>query len=144
MGDSVVGVWSLKEMEIRTDAGLVRHPFGLTPRGLMILTKDGHFSLQVMDPRRPRFPSGDLFGSTVQERASAMEGYSAYSGTYRVREGWIVIHVQTSLFPNWVGQEEERSFVLEGDTLQMSTQSVLAGGEEVRARVTWKRVSDLG
>jgi hypothetical protein len=143
VSDSVVGIWALKAVEFRADAERVLHPFGPNPRGLLIITKDGHFALQVMDPRRPTFPSGDVFGSTLEEKAAAMQGYSAYSGTYAVQGSRITIHILTSLFPNWVGTDESRSFSIEGDTLEIRTKSVHAGGVNVAAAVIWTRVANL-
>lgn len=141
--DSIVGVWKLKAVEFRTGGDDVLRPFGANPRGLLIITKEGHFALQVMDPRRPEFASGDVFGSTLDEKASAMQGFSAYSGTYTVHGNRITIRIDTSLFPNWVGRDEERTFELKGDTLDIRTKSVLAGGNAVSADVIWTRVAKL-
>jgi hypothetical protein len=143
MADSLVGVWSLVAVEFRTASGKLLLPFGPDPAGQLVITKAGHLALQVMDNRRPRFASGDALGSTVQERATAMQGFSAYSGTYRVEGDRLLIHITTSLFPNWVGQVEERTFLFRGKQLLIRTKSVLAGGEEVSADVIWKQVSDL-
>jgi hypothetical protein len=143
MPESIVGVWNLAGIEFRSAPGQVSHPFGKTPSGMLVITRDGHLSLQVMDSRRPRFDSGDVLGATLEEKASAMRGFSAYSGTYDVKGNRLIIHVATSLFPNWVGQDEERTFMLEGDRLEIRTRSVLAGGSEVSAVVIWRRVSRL-
>ncbi|MGA8303883.1 MAG: lipocalin-like domain-containing protein [Thermoplasmata archaeon] len=143
MPDSVVGIWALVSVEFRSESGQTIQPFGPNPAGLMVISADGYFSLQVMDPRRPSFPSGDVFGSTLVEKAGAMQGYSAYSGTWEHRGDRLLIHIKTSLFPNWVGQDEERPYVLIGDRLNMKTKSVLAGGRQVAAEVIWSRVSKL-
>jgi hypothetical protein len=142
MPASVVGVWTLKAVELRTDGEEVVRPFGSDPRGLLIITKEGHYALQVMSSRRPKFTSGDVFGATLEEKASAMQGFSAYSGTYVVRGNRITIHIGTSLFPNWVGHDEERTFELAEDTLVIQTKSVLAGGRNVSADVIWTRVPE--
>jgi hypothetical protein len=143
MANSIVGIWTLKAVEFRTDDGHVLRPFGLHPRGLMIISRDGYFALQVMDPRRAPFGSGDVFGATLEEKASAMQGFSAYSGTYVLHGNRITIRIGTSLFPNWVGHDEERSFEFKGDTLEMQTKSVLAGGRKVSADVIWTRAAEL-
>jgi hypothetical protein len=55
----------------------------------------------------------------------------------------MTIRVRTSLFPNWVGHELQRDVELKGDTLQLRSTSILAGGEEVASTVRWKRASTL-
>jgi hypothetical protein len=143
MPDPVVGVWTLLEIEFRTSTGRIQHPFGNDPVGLLVITKDGHLALQVMDSRRTRLPSGDVLGATSTERAGAMHGFSAYSGTWKVHDQRMTIRIRTSLFPNWVGDDQERDVNVQGDILEMRTKSILAGGEEVSSSVRWKRVSTL-
>jgi hypothetical protein len=143
MPDSVVGVWTLLSVEFRASTGRMSHPFGPEPIGLLMVTKDGHLALQVMDPHRDSLPSGDALGATAAERANAMQGFSAYSGTWKIHENRMTIRVRTSLFPNWVGHELQRDVELKGDILQMKSTSILAGGEEVASTVRWKRVSTL-
>jgi Lipocalin-like domain len=143
MSDSIVGIWSLSSVEFHSGRGEVVHPFGPHPVGQMIASRDGHFAIQVMDPRRPQFASGDVFGATLEEKASAMRGFTAYSGTYEAQGDRILIHIRASLFPNWVGKDEVRSFTLKGDELEIRTKPILAGGSEVSATLIWKRVSRL-
>lgn len=143
MPESLVGIWTLQSVEFRVGPNEVRYPFGPKPVGLLVISPDGHLALQVMDPRRARFASGDVLGATTEERASAMHGYSAYSGRYEVQGNRLIMRLETSLFPNWVGQTEERTFEIAGDVLVVRTKSVRAGGAEVSADVTWKRCSGL-
>lgn len=49
--------------------------------------------------------------------------------------------MELSLFPNWIGQVQQRIARLDGDTLHLSTyQPMLARGREVIAHLRWKRV----
>jgi hypothetical protein len=60
---------------------------------------------------RPGFAANDLFGGTMPERA---QGFVAYAGRYRFDGDRVVHHVELSLFPNWVGSDQERAVELSG------------------------------
>jgi hypothetical protein len=53
----------------------------------------------------------------------------------------IVTHfVLVSLFPNWIGQKQQRLAKVEGDSLQLSTASpIQSGGQSVNAYLQWRR-----
>ena len=61
------------------------------------------------------------------------------AGRYTVHEGRVLHHVETSLFPNWVGGAQERRYKLDGDRLPLSTAPLLQGGRERRALLVWER-----
>jgi len=140
MSNLLVGVWTLTSFELRTTRGDVSFPFGSNPAGLLVLTEDGYWSVQAMDTRRPRFTTGDVLGGTQEEQAAATRGYVAYAGSYGIHGNRVVVNVRTSLFPNWVGQDQERFFSVEGDRLDLSTRPLLAQGEERTAHLIWERV----
>ena len=52
----------------------------------------------------------------------------------------MVHQVELSLFPNWVGVEQERLVEVSEDTLTLSTRPLLFGGEERTAHLIWKAV----
>jgi hypothetical protein len=60
----------------------------------------------------------------------------AYAGAFQVEEEKkIVTHfVLVSLFPNWIGQKQQRIASIEGDLLHLSTASpIQSGGQSVNA-----------
>ncbi len=79
-------------------------------------------------------------GGTMEERAEAAGTYHSYCGRYEIRENRLIHHVDISLFPNRVGEDQVRMMELEGDKLILSTPPFLAGGKWRTARVVWKRM----
>ncbi len=49
-----------------------------------------------------------------------MEGFVAYAGRYSFRGDRVIHHVELSLFPNWVGTDQQRWVELAGDRLTLS------------------------
>lgn len=110
--DQVLGIWKLVSCVGEWSDGRVTHPYGAAPAGLLVYTADGHFSGQIQGQDRPRFELGNLLRGTPEEIKAAFEGYVAYYGTYEVDEaaGRLTHHVQGSLFPNWVGDDQTRMY----------------------------------
>ena len=140
MPNPLVGVWTLESFELRGSLGEAGYPFGRDAVGLLLLTDDGYWSVQVMDARRSPFAAGDVLGGTPEEQAAATRGYIAYAGRYEIQDDRVTVNPHTSLFPNWVGQNLERFFAVEGDRLDLRTRPLLAQGEERTAHLIWRRV----
>jgi hypothetical protein len=85
------------------------------------------------------FAAEDLFGGSSGERALAAETYVSYCGTYEFSGSTVIHRVELSLFPNWVGVEQERLVEFVGDRLVLSTRPILLGGMQRIARLTWER-----
>ena len=76
----------------------------------------------------------------IEEKAQAAETYVSYCGRYEFRGDTVVHHVEHSLFPNWVGVEQERLIDLEGNRLTLSTRPMLLGGIRRTAHLIWELV----
>ena len=98
--------------------------------GVLIYDAAGHMAAQIMRYARPRFTSGDMESATPAELSAAALGYTAYFGTYRVEDSAAVVthYVKGSLFPNWVGTEQQRGIVLDDDHLTLTSPPILSGG----------------
>jgi hypothetical protein len=73
---------------------------------------------------------GDLLD--VVSRADAYSTYLAYWGTYELCDDTIVRRVDTSLFPDWSGEEQTRSFTHDDDGLVLRTPPMeVSGGSTV-------------
>jgi hypothetical protein len=133
----LVGAWRLVAWKNQVADGHLpdgdRHP------RYLLYTADRRFSVLVSRAGRPGFAAGDLLGGTTQERARAVEGVVAYAGRYTFHGDRVVHHVELSLFPNWVGSDQERSVELAGDRLTLSAGPLLAGTQQV-PRLVWERV----
>jgi hypothetical protein len=137
-----IGTWKLVTSEFRTSDGKVTYPLGEKAVGMLMYDSGGRMAAQLMRPDRPKFASGDMRGGTPEEIEAAAEGYVAYFGTYEVddRKGTIVHHVEASLFPNWLGQDQMRFFEFSADLLTLKTPSILSGGQEITGVLVWKRL----
>jgi hypothetical protein len=59
----------------------------------------------------------------------------------------VIHHVELSLFPNWVGGDQERWVELAGDRLILSASPLLLAGKLQVPRLVWSRVDsrpDIG
>jgi Lipocalin-like domain len=52
----------------------------------------------------------------------------------------VVHHVELSLFPNWVGTDQQRLVELAGDRLILSARPLLLAGQLQVPRLVWERV----
>jgi len=136
---SVVGTWRLVSSEGRSSAGDVSRTYGDAPVGLLLYGADGYMSATLMRPDRPPFASNDRLRGTPEELRLASEGFLAYCGTYDLdaANGIIVHHVTAADFPNIVGTDLVRRFVMENGHLVLETQPVLRAGKTWVSRITW-------
>ena len=141
----LVGTWRLVSWENRSVGdGEVSHPLGKDAVGYIMYGRDGYMSVAIMRPDRARFAAGDLLGGSVEERARAAETYVSYCGRYEFRGDTVVHRVELSLFPDWVGIEQERLVEVEGDRLTLSTRPILLGGGQRTAHLIWERARTSG
>ncbi len=138
---SLVGTWRLVAWENRDAQGQVTWPVGHAARGYIMYTADGYMSVQIMTANRPLFAADDLLTGSSAEKAGAAETYIAYAGRYERRANTVIHHVELSLFPNWVGTQQERLLEVSGDRLILSTAPLLLGGKQQTAHLIWERVS---
>jgi hypothetical protein len=114
---------------------------GRDAAGVITYDEAGHMAAQIMQSDRPSFSSGDVDDATFEELSAALSGYTAYFGSYSVDEdaGVVTHHVTGSLFPNWIGTDQRREILLDGDQLTLSSQPILFKGRTRVFRATWKR-----
>lgn len=85
LNDEIIGVWQLVSCEGKSSDGQSFLPYGANPKGKLIYTQDGHMSVVLMDPTRPRFRSEDISQASADEIVSAFRGFDAYSGTWTIQ-----------------------------------------------------------
>jgi lipocalin-like protein len=116
---SLAGTWTLVAADVQHPDGSRASDYGAQPKGLLLIDKQGHYSLQLFKAERPAFRSGDKAKGTPEEYESAVMGSSTHFGTLSIEQGRdvIVFHVQGASFPNWEGQEQLRQYELKGSIL---------------------------
>jgi Lipocalin-like domain len=135
----LIGTWRLISWENRDENGRVSYPLGEDAVGYISYSPDGYMFVAIMVPGRPKFAAGDLLSGTPEERAQAASTYVSYCGSYEYLGGSVIHHVELSLFPNWVGVEQERLVEVRGDRLELSTRPMLLGGVQRSAHLIWER-----
>lgn len=142
VAEKFTGTWRLVSNEFRQSDGQLTYPYGRDAIGLAMFGADGCFSAQIMRPDRPTFASGDNRKGTPVEIKAAYEGFFAYYGVYEVNqeERTVTLHVEGSLFPNWVGSAQQRFFEFSGNRVTLSTLPILLGGQQVIGVLTWERI----
>lgn len=105
----IIGAWRLAWLEEQGADGKV-HQADCT--GLLVFTRDGHVSVQVMY-RNPQAPTQ---AGPVQY---AQGGYEASFGTYEINEGAHTFryHVDGALVRTLIGKDLTRAFKFSGDKL---------------------------
>ena len=137
----LVGTWRLISWEIRSvDGQKISYPLGKDAVGYIIYNQDGYMSVAISRPNRQEFEAGDLLGGSAEEKAQAASTYVSYCGRYEFYGATVSHHVDLSLFPNWVGVEQERLVELRGNRWSLSTRPMLLGGIQQTAHLIWERV----
>ena len=130
LAQQVQGNWTLVSLYVEQD-GKKMEPFGSKPRGSMILTPDGRFSIILMRASLPKFASNNRLKGTPEEYQAVVQGSMAYFGTYKVvseKEHLVSQHMEASTFANWEGQDQTRVIVIAGDEMKVTNPTTSVGG----------------
>ena len=135
----LVGTWTLASADsVRSDSS--RTPvFGASPKGTLIFTGDGHFSLIQMRADVPRIAANSRDQGTSEEYKSIVSGSIAYFGTYsfNAAEKTIVLQLAGSTYVNLIGGDQKRIVTkLTPDDLTFTNPRNPSG---MTLEVTWKR-----
>ena len=138
----LIGTWRLLSWENRSveEDAQISYPLGEDASGYIMYNQDGYMFVAIMSPYRLKFAGGDLLSGTPEEEAQAEESYLSYCGRYDFLEDTVVHHVELSLFPNWIGGDQERLVDLGGSRLTLSTGPLLLRGIQQTAHLIWERV----
>ncbi len=138
LAKQIMGTWILVSIYHEQDGKRIE-PYGDKPRGSMILTPDGHFSMFFMRASLPKFASNNRMTGTAEENQAVVQGSLAFYGTYAVaseKEQTVNLHIEGDTFPNVDGQDQKRIMTVEGDELRVTNPTTTIGGV---AYVVWKR-----
>lgn len=115
----LAGTWTLVAADVQHPDGSHASDYGAQPKGLLLIDKQGHYSLQILKAERLAFGAGDKAKGSPDEYKSAVMGSSTHFGTLSIEQDRdiLVFHIQGASFPNWEGQEQRRQYELKGDTL---------------------------
>jgi len=116
---SLAGSWTLVAADVQHPDGSRAPDFGAKPTGLLLIDRQGHYSLQIFKSERPKFGSGDKAKGTESEYKAAVMGSSTHFGTLSIEpgDGALVFHIEGASFPNWEGQAQSRHYELKDNVL---------------------------
>lgn len=139
---SLAGTWTLVAADVLHPDGSRSHDYGEAPKGLLLIDRAGHYSLQLYRTDRARFANASKAKASAQEYRAAVMGASTHYGTVAVDPGrhQLVFHIQGASFPNWEGQEQRRAFELHGDTLSYRVPPRPDGNVPVSV---WRRIGNV-
>jgi hypothetical protein len=127
----IVGTWSIISV-VNTVDGKKIDLYGPNPQGLVIFTRDGHFSLTNMRPGRAKFASNNRMAGTPEENKEATGGYLNEFGTYSIdADRTVTLHIVGCSFPNWDGTEQKRRVTVNGDELKWENSAPSTGSGSV-------------
>jgi hypothetical protein len=134
------GTWHLVDWTVTVDDTVTR-PFGGQAEGLLTYTDDGRMWATLQRRDRPLLRTGTLAAATAEQRAAAAAGYLAYAGRYTLHDGQVTHHVEVSLFPDWVGDDQLRqvTWTDDGDLVLSTLPEKTAAGRTVINRLRWRR-----
>ena len=136
--DPLMGTWRMISWENRTADGRISYPIGTDPLGYITYSADGYVFVAIMRPNRRKQRRRSAAGD-AQEKAHAAETFVSYCGTYEFRGETVIHHVELSLFPNWVGVDQERLVEVRANRLTLSTRPTLFAGVQQTARLVSER-----
>jgi hypothetical protein len=141
--DLVVGTYTLLiDDGVKADGTHVPN-FGPNPEGMLILTADGHYSVQMMRTiNRPKFVSNNRTTGTADENKAAVAGTNSAFGTYTVdpADKSITFSIQASLLPNQEGGRQKRMITAATDEVLTYNNPMPGNREFQHAEVMWKKL----
>jgi hypothetical protein len=139
LAKQIQGTWTLVSIYNELD-GKKTDVFGANPRGSMILTPNGRFSIIIMKASLPKFAANSRVKGTAEENQAVIQGSVAYFGNYKITsdtEQMVSLNIEGSTFPNWDGEDQKRVMTVVGDEMKLTNPTAGVGGTNY---LVWKRV----
>ena len=97
----------------------------------------------LANTRRSNFDVNDRQKRTPAEIKAAMEGYTAYFGTYDFDESkrTVTHHITCCLYPNWNETSQLRYCGFSGEQMILRTLCLRMGGKDIVATLVWERMA---
>jgi hypothetical protein len=104
----IVGAWA-HVSNINTAAdGTKSDLFGANPKGQALFSSDGRYSIMFHRSEMPKIAANNRTQGTAEENKAIVAGMISLYGSYTVSGKEIILKVEGSSFPNWVGTEQRR------------------------------------
>jgi lipocalin-like protein len=138
--EQLLGAWNLVSVIGERPDGSKVEVFGVNPKGIIIFTGDGLFSLFQSSAEVPKIAANDRAKATPEEATGVLRASIAYYGTYSVNEVEKILSVRVdgSTFANLVGGPEQRRIItsITSEELRFTNPRTPAG---IALQTVWKR-----
>jgi Lipocalin-like domain len=135
----IVGAWTLDAVTAERADGSKAEPFGTNPKGVIIFTDSGYFSLFQSRADLPKLAENDRAKATAEEAKAVVGGSIAYYGTYSVNETdkFLSVILEGATFANLLGGAQRRDVTsLSADELRFSNPRTPSG---MTLQTVWRR-----
>ena len=140
--EQIVGAWTLVAVTSEMEDGQRSEPFGPSPKGVIIFSSDGHFSLFQSRAEIPKIAANDRTKATPEEAQSIVASSIAYYGTYSIDENTkvMVVNLAASTYANVAAIPNQKRTItlLTADVLKFDNPRAPNG---MTLRTAWKRAS---
>ncbi len=133
--EALLGNWKLVSWQVIVEGEPPQNPFGLHPKGYLVLTPQGRSIAITTAEHRTG-------GISDRERAELHRSMLAYTGRYRIEGDDFITTVEASWNESWNGTEQRRHFRVEGDRLFIESApapSIIFPGKTDYRRLVWER-----
>lgn len=113
IADGIIGTWMQVSVLSQQADGTRGEPFGPNPKGVVIFSGDGHFSLFQSRAELPRLAANDRTRATPEEAMAVLRDSIAYFGTYAVDEASrsVSLNLMGSTYANLLGGPAQRRII---------------------------------
>lgn len=134
-----VGTYRLISTEVKDANGKWSRTPNFNSIGYITYADTGHMGVHIMPRNRPRFASNPPTGEEAQ---AALQGYTAYFGSFTVDEkGKFVIHQRFGQINPGGAPEVKRFYDFVGERLILTPAPADGGGKEMATRhLVWERL----
>jgi hypothetical protein len=139
-GNALMGTWVMTSAyEILAD-GTRTTNYGEHPKGLLMIDKDGRYSLQIFRPNRPKFAAGDKTRGTAQEYRETVLGSSTHTGRIELDavKHQLIFKIDAASYPNWEGTQQLRDYTFKDGSLTYSVPASASGNGTIAYSI-WQR-----
>jgi hypothetical protein len=136
----LVGTWTLVSNVVIRPGGVRIDQFGPSPRGVLLLSADGHFATLNARSDLPKLASGSRSKMTADEAQAIALGTLAYYGVNSVSDAdkVITVRIEGSTFANQIGSVQKRVITsLTSDEMRFTNPAATSGGQ---IELVWKRM----
>jgi Lipocalin-like domain len=140
--EQIVGAWTLVSVTSEMDDGKKGEPFGPSPKGVIIFSNDGYFSLFQSRAEIPKIAANDRAKATAEEAQGIVASSIAYFGTYSIDESTkaMVVNLTASTYANVAAIPNQKRTItlLTADELKFDNPRTPNG---MTLRTAWKRAA---